>query len=147
FFTVAEGLNRIPDRLVRADALGILQSNVGLWQILARQGQIQDASLNDSWLKVLNPFGTIQSSSQLFDAGRNSLTELMRAATGKPVVSQDEIIALLAGPSQTSPEGQQVRQELANRMRLVLDDQRLVSLDTLLALGDGLNQIAKGKPP
>ena len=31
-------------------------------------------------------------------------------------------------------------------MRLVLDDQRLVSLDTLLALGDGLSQMAKGSP-
>jgi len=101
--------------------------------------------MNDSWLKALNPFATIQSSNQLFEAGRNSLGELMRAATGRPALSQDAIIALLAGPDQTSPEGQQVRQELANRMRLVLDDQRLVSLDTLLALGDGLNQMANGK--
>src|SRR6202022_1255100 len=126
-------------------ALGILQANMGLWQILARQGQISEANLNDSWQKSLNSFGTIQSSAQLFDAGRNSLGELARAATGRQGFSQDEIIALLAGPSQTSPEGQQVRQEIANRMRLVLDDQRLVSLDTLLALGDGLNQMAKGK--
>src|SRR6202163_2115322 len=146
FFTVAEGLNRIPDRLLRADALGILQANIGLWQILARQGQIPNASLNDSWQKSLNSYGTIQTSGQLFDAGRNSLGELLRAAAGRPTLSQDEVIALLAGPSQATPEGQQVRQELANRMRLVLDDQRLVSLDTLLALGDGLNQIAKGKP-
>jgi len=145
FITVAEGLNRIPDRLLRADALGIVQANIGLWQILARQGQIPVGSMNDSWLKALNPFATIQSSNQLFEAGRNSLGELMRAATGRPALSQDAIIALLAGPDQTSPEGQQVRQELANRMRLVLDDQRLVSLDTLLALGDGLNQMANGK--
>ncbi len=146
FFTVAEGLNRIPDRLLRADALGILQANIGLWQIFARQGQIPNSSLNDSWMKLINPFGTIQSSGQLFDAGRNSLGEMTRAATGRQALSQDEVIALLAGPSQTSPEGQQVRQEIANRMRLVLDDQRLVSLDTLLALGDGLNQMGKGKP-
>jgi hypothetical protein len=145
FFTVAEGLNRIPDRLLRADALGILQANIGLWQILARQGQIPAASLTDSWQKFLNPFGAIQNSGQLFDAGRSSLAELMRAATGRQALSQDEVIALLAGPNQTSPEGQQVRQELANRMRLVVDDQRLVSLDTLLALGDGLNQMTKGK--
>jgi len=39
FITVAEGLNRIPDRLLRADALGIVQANIGLWQILARQGR------------------------------------------------------------------------------------------------------------
>jgi hypothetical protein len=146
FFNVAEGLNKIPDRLVRADALGILQANIGLWQILARQGQIPEASVNDSWMKVLNPFGNaINSSGPLFEAGRSSLGELVRAATGKPGITQDEMIALLAGPAQSSPEGQQVRQELANKMRLVLDDQRLVSLDTLLALGDGLNQMAKGK--
>src|ERR1700676_4115880 len=145
FFTVAEGLNKVPDRLVRADALGILQANIGLWQILARQGQIPNANVNDSWMKLLSPFGTIQSSSQLFETGRSSLGEFVRAAAGKPAISQDEMIALLAGPSQTSPEGQQVRQDLANRMRLVLDDQRLVSLDTLLMLGDGLNQMAKGK--
>jgi hypothetical protein len=145
FFTVAEGLNHIPDRLLRADALGILQADIGLWQILARQGQIPEASLNDSWLKLLNPFGAIQTSGHLFDAGRSALGELMRAATSRATLSQDEIIALLAGPNQTSPEGQQVRQEIANKMRLVLDDQRLVSLDTLLALGDGLNQMAKGR--
>ena len=40
------------------------------------------------------------------------------------------------------PEGQQVRQQLADKMRVVLDDQRLVSLDTLFALGDGLKQLA-----
>jgi len=41
FFTVADGLNKVPDRLVRADALGILQANIGLWQVLTRQGQIK----------------------------------------------------------------------------------------------------------
>jgi hypothetical protein len=145
FFAVAEALNRVPDRLLRADALGILQANIGLWQIFARQGQIPGSNLNDSWQKMINPLATVQSSAQLFDDGRTSLGELLRAAAGKPALSQDEIIALLAGPSQTNPQGQQIRQEIANKMRVVLDDQRLVSLDTLLALGDGLNQMAKGK--
>ena len=34
--------------------------------------------------------------------------------------------------------------ELANKLRSALDGQRLVSLDTLLALGDGLNEMEKG---
>jgi len=55
------------------------------------------------------------------------------------------MIALLAGPEQTDAEGRQARQEVANKMRAVLDSQRLVSLDTLLALGDGLTQLAQGK--
>ena len=74
-----------------------------------------------------------------------SLAELMRAATGKPHVSQDEIIELVAGPKPTSPHRAQIREEIANRMRSVLEAQRLVSLDTLLALGDGLPQVAQGK--
>lgn len=144
FLTVAEGLNQIPDRLVRADSLGMLQANMGLWQILVRQGQISEAAENDSWQKIINAFGSIRSSAQVFDAGRTALGGLLQAATGKPFLSQDQIIALLAGPIQDNPEGQQVRQEMANRIRVVLDDQRLVSLDTLLMLGDGLNQMAKG---
>ena len=145
FLTVAENLNRISDVLVKADALGMLQANIGLWEILARQGQIPDARANDSWQGIVNSFDGIRSSTQVYDAGRKALGDTLRAATGKPVLSQDQIIALLAGPEQTDPEGQQVRQEMANRMRLVLDDQRLVSVDTLLQLGDGLNQMAQGK--
>jgi hypothetical protein len=143
FLTVAEGLNQIPDRLVRADSLGIFQANMGLWQILKRQGQISEAAENESWQKIVNTFDSVHSSVQVFDAGRSSLGDLLRAATGKSFLSQDQVIALLAGPNQDSPEDQQVRQEMANRMRVVLDDQRLVSLDTLLALGDGLTQMAK----
>jgi hypothetical protein len=145
FLDVAEGVDRIPDRIVRAEALGIFQANVGLWQILARQGQVPRATWNDSWRRVISPFGAIRSSAQLFDAGRSSLRELLRAAAGRPDLSQDEIITLLAGPNQSSPEGQHVRQELANKIRSVLDAQRLVSLDSVLALADGLNQMAQGK--
>jgi hypothetical protein len=145
FLTVAEGLNQIPDRLAKTDALGMLQANLGLWQILARQGQIPDASLNDSWLKILNAFGGLHSSDQVYGAGRTALGELLRASTGKPYLSQDQLFALLAGPEQYTKEGQQLRSEMAGRMRQVIDDQRLVSLDTLISLGDGLDQMAKGK--
>lgn len=145
FLTVAESLDQIPDLLQRTDALGMFEANIGLWQILARQGEIPDASLNDSWQKIVNPFASLHSSAQIFIAGKTALAELLRAATGKPSLSQDQILALLAGPNQTSREGQALRSEMASRMRQVLDDQRLVSLDTLLALGDGLNQLAKGK--
>ena len=142
FFSVAQSADRIPDRMLRADALGILQANIELWRILARQGQIPEAKLNDSWQGVIGPFAKMTSSAQLFDAGRTSLGELLLAASGEAHRSQDELIALLAGPSQASAEGQQVRQQLGDKMRVVLDDQRLVSLDTLFALGDGLKELA-----
>ncbi len=145
FVNAAQALDRIRDRIVRADALGLFQANLGLWQILARQGQIPPARWNDTWQRVISPFADIRSEAQLFDAGRQSLGEVLRAASGKARLSQDEIIDLLAGPEQSSAEGRRVKQELAARMRSMLEAQRLVSLDTLLALGDGLDQMAQGK--
>jgi hypothetical protein len=144
FLYTAEFLGKIPNHTLRGNAMGIFQANVGMWQILARQGQIKSADLNDSWQKVIQPFDKVLSSAKLYDAGRNSLGELLLAASGQRGGSQDEIIDLLAGPMQTSAEGQRMHQEVANRIRSVLDGQRLVSLDTILALGDGLQAMARG---
>ena len=144
FLKTAEALERIPDHTLRGNAMGTFQANVGLWQILARQDQIAASKQDNSWQEMIKPFAQISSSAQLFDAGRKSLGELLRAATGEPKGSQDQIVDLIAGPRQTSPEGQRVHEEMADRIRTVLDDQRLVSLDTLSALGDGLNAMAQG---
>ena len=144
FLNVAESLGKIPNHTLRGNAMGIFQANIGIWQILARQGQIKTAALNDSWQKVIRPFDKVTSSSQLFNAGRDSLAEVLLAATGQRDGSQDEIIDLLAGPKQASPDGQRIHQEVANGIRSVLDGQRLVSLDTILALGDGLEAMAHG---
>jgi hypothetical protein len=145
FVTVADYISQIPDRLTRADALGMFQANIGLWQVLARQGEIPSTSLSDSWQKIANSFASVKSPPQVFEAGKTAFGELARAATGKPGISQDQFMALLAGPDQASKEGQELRSDMASRMRQVLDDQRLVSLDTLLQLGDGLDEMAKGK--
>jgi hypothetical protein len=145
FINTAKAVDRIPDLTVRAEAVGIVQAQSGLWQILARQGQIPVADQNSSWQRILHPFADIHSSPELYDATRTSLAELMRAATGKPHVSQDEIIDLVAGPHPTNPSRAQIKEAITNRIRSVLEEQRLVSLDTLLALGDGLPLAAQGK--
>jgi hypothetical protein len=144
FLRVATNLNVISKSALRGNALGTFQANLGLWQILARQGEIPRADLNDSWQKVVTPFGKIGSATQLYDAGRSALKDLLLAANGKSGASQDKIINLLAGPSPSTPEAQRVHEQMANRIRTVLDEQRLVSLDTLLALGDGLREKAQG---
>jgi hypothetical protein len=144
FLNVAEVVGRIPNHTLRGNAMGTFQANVGLWQVLARQKQIPSAELDNSWQQVTKPFAEIHSSAQLFDAARNSLGEILRAATGKVNYSQDEIIDLLAGPDQTSLDGRRVHQEVANRIRSVMDGQRLVSLDTLMQLGSGLNDMERG---
>src|SRR6266446_1316914 len=144
FLQVVTSLNGIPKNTLRGNAFGTFQGSVGLWQILARQGEIPGTALNDSWQKVIKPFGKIGSSTQLFDAGRTALKDLLLAATGKADVSQDKIINLLAGPHQSAPEAQRMQELIADRIRSVLNGQRLVSLDTLLALGDGLREVAHG---
>ena len=141
FVKVVQGLDGAPAS-VRGNAIGTFEANVGLWQILARQGQI--SNLNESWQQVVKPFATIRSAAQSYEAGRISLEALFRFATGKTRASQDEIVDLLAGPRQTTPEGMQMHREVAHRIHSVLADQRLVSLDTLLTLGDGLTEKARG---
>jgi hypothetical protein len=144
FLNVADSVGKISNHTLRGNAMGIFQANIGMWQILARQGQIKSADLNNSWQKVIQPFGKVASSPQLFEAGRDSLAQVLLAATGKRNASQDEIIDLLAGPRQSSPDGQRMHDEIANEMRSVLDGQRLVSLDTILGLGEGLDAMARG---
>ncbi len=146
FITVAESIDKISNETLRGNTLGAFQANIGLWQILARQGEIPKQDLNSSWQKMVEPFAKISSSPQLFDAARNSLGELLVAAGGKATDSPTAIVELLAGPRQDTPDGQRVHQELARRISAVLEDQHLVALDTLFALSDGFSEMAQGKP-
>lgn len=143
FLRAANALTDISNHILRGNALGTFQGNVGMWQIFARQRQIPEENLNSTFQKVIKPFDKFSSPGQLFDSGRSSLRELILAVTGRPNASEGEIIELLAGPRQQNPEAQQVHDELVSRMRAILDGQRLVSLDTLLALGDGLHNVAE----
>ena len=146
FIDAAAALDRISNKMVRANAIGMYQANLGLWQILARQGQIPRVDLNASFQRVLQPFyGGIRTSEQLFDVARASLGEVLKAAGGRPNFSQNDLVTLLAGPSQTTPDGQRMRQEVAGRIRAVLDAQRLTSLDTLFGLADGLAGMSQGQ--
>ncbi|HEV2279393.1 MAG TPA: hypothetical protein VGS02_14520 [Acidobacteriaceae bacterium] len=143
FIAAAERMNGIQDSGLRANALGAFQANIGIWTILARQREIPDSQLNKSWQQTMQPFTDINSSLKLFEATRASLKSVVAAAGGSDV-SEDEVVDLLAGPAQQSAAGQQVHQLLATRIRAVLDDQRLVSLDTLFGLFDGLDEMAHG---
>jgi hypothetical protein len=146
YIAAADSLDATRDSTVRANALGIFQAEVGLWQILARQGQIPAPRLNDSWQRMIAPFNHQMSSTDLFTAGRNSLREMMRDAAGMPDVSEAGIAALLAGPSQSNAADEKVRAEMAGRILAVVAAQRLVSLDTLFSLSDALDRRAQAEP-
>ena len=144
FVSAADQVEGLKTPTLRTNALGAFQANIGLWQIFARQGQIPVEKQNPSWQKLVQPFLQVGSSTQFFEASRHSLQSVLVAVANRPDLSQDEIVELLAGPPQDSPEGQRVRGELAERVRIVLEDQRLVSLDTLFALYDGLGEKEHG---
>jgi hypothetical protein len=146
FVNVADAIDGISNQALRGNVLGAFQANIGLWQIFARQGEIPAASLNTSWQNAVEPFANVTSSALLFDAARSSLGQLLLASTGNAIRSEDELIDLLAGPPQESADGQRMRREMAAKITSVMEDQRLVSLDTLFALSDGLNEMAHGKP-
>ncbi len=146
FLSTAEALNKVPDHTLRGNAMGIFEANIQLWEILARQGEIPLSARDESWQGMIKPFSHFSTSAQLFDAGRSSLAHVLRATTGDAKSSQDAVVDLIAGPRQTNSEGQRIHREVAQRIRAVLDDQRLVSLDTLLALGDGLTATPQGIP-
>jgi hypothetical protein len=146
FLDVAVAIDKISNQAMRGNVQGAFQANIGLWQILARQGEIPEPMRNDSWQKAVAPFANVSSNTQLFDAAHGSLNELLVAAGASEKSSQDEIIELLAGPPQQSADGRRAHQEVADRIRSVMNDQRLVTIDTLVGLNDGLNTMAHGAP-
>ena len=146
FISTADGINKISNHSLRGNAMGTFQASIGLWQIFARQQQIPAAKLNDSWREVIRPFARIGTAAQLFEAGKNSVAAISLAVAGRPDISEDEIVDLLAGPHHLDAEGQRVHDDIAKNIRNVMDSQRLVSLDTLLALGKGLSEIRRGSP-
>ncbi len=144
FVTAADRIDAISNSALHANALGTFQAEIGIWQILARQGEIPAEKQNSSWQGTIQPFIGVSNSLQLFDASRMALRTVLAASTGRTDLSQDEIIDALAGPTQEVADGRRVHQELAGRIHAVMDDQRLVSLDTLFGLYDGLTQMAHG---
>lgn len=147
FVNTADKLDAISNPVLRTNALGAFQAEVSLWQILARQGEIPEQALNNTWQKIVTPFGAATSNTQLFDASRGALQALVTAASGRSYISESLLVDLLAGPAQNTPDGKRAHQQLARQIQSVIDDQRLVSVDTLIGLYDGLDDAAQGKAP
>ncbi|MDE1175616.1 MAG: hypothetical protein PW789_03325 [Edaphobacter sp.] len=146
FMSVADAIGDISNQTLRGNAVGAFQANIGLWQIMARQGEIPPSELNSSWMGIIAPFDKITSPPELFDGVRASLGNMLIAAAGSRSVTQEKLVELLAGPPQQAVDAQRTHEEIANRVRSVLDDQRLVPLDTLFSLGDGLSAMEQGTP-
>ena len=144
FVNAADQVSAISNPTLRANALGAFQAEVGIWQILARQGQIPANLQNPSWHQVVQPFIGVKTPVQLFDASRAALQASVKAAGANGTLTEDQVIDLLGGPNRNDADSRRVHHEMADKISAVLDDQRLVSLDTLFGLYDGMEEMAHG---
>ena len=145
FVTAADRIDAISNSALRSNALGTFQAEIGIWQILARQGEIPVEKQNSSWQGAIQPFIGISNSLSLFDASRIGFANNSYCIYRKDERSPRMRLSTLSPAQRRNlQDGRRVHQELAARIRAVMDDQRLVSLDTLFGLYDGLTQMAHG---
>ncbi len=147
FLDTAEALNKIHDPLLRSDAAGSFQALAGLWQILVRQGTIQDGSAEAAFTAIVTPFAGVRSDRELFDAGRGGVKALLAAVpnsgAGDGIAhAQERMTELLAGATESADA--EVQAKVEQDLGRILDAQRMVSLDTLFQLADHIEAIGKG---
>jgi hypothetical protein len=125
----------------KADAAGLLQASVGLWQIAARQQLLPnpDETLN----ALLDEFKAPGQTETLFDAGHNSVIKLLTAAGLTQGSWQSRMMTLLGGGAKLADDD--YHQSMVVAMNRNFEQQRLVTLDTLFELDDDLEGVAKGK--
>ncbi len=125
----------IRDSLLKADAVGTLQSLVEVWRILCRQGSIPAASEDLSFAKLIAPFAHIKQEAELFDAGRAGIDLLLassgRTTSGSPQEALTQVlVGKIQGPDSSLPGSP------AESFARVFDAQRLISLDALFTAAD-----------
>ena len=144
FIDTAQAISRIRDAPVRADAAGIMQALVGLWQIFSRQGPLPAARADETLAGILAPFAESRNDRDLFDAGRNGVKRLLEATGSRLEVSpQDRLIDLLAGTA--NPADQDAHTQLVQEMLRVLEAQRILPLNVLFDLADHLESLSRGE--
>jgi len=123
--------------LLQSDTLGTVQALVELWRILCRQGSIPVEAQDETFAKLIEPFGHIKQEAEIFDAGRSGVDLLLTSAGASTSGSrQEHLVELLVG--EIHADNVTLRSPAENFLR-VLDAQRLISLDSLFAVGSTAN--------
>jgi hypothetical protein len=144
FLDSARDLNQIRDLALKADAAGTMQSLVGLWQILLRQGAIAQSDSDSTLSQLMAPFAKIQGDRDIFDAGRGGVKLLLAAAHSPEKLSaQDRMMDLLAGAG--VEDESDAHQQVVEDMIRIFEAQKLISLNTLFDLADNLESVARGE--
>ena len=143
FLDTADRISRTGSNELKADVAGVMQALAGLWQVLVRQKLIPEERADESLAAILKPFGSVNNSQSLFDAGRAGVEQLLRAAGVEDLANpQDRMLDLLAGA--LKPADEETHQALLADMLRAFEAQRLVSLKLLFDLDDHLEALSKG---
>ncbi len=136
-------LDRIGSELRRADAIGVLQAQLALWQVLRRNGAVPDEQADASMQAILSAVTGATEPQAVFAAGRAGVLALLQAAGSDASHPQQALLGLLVG---AAAEGEQpAREEVLARVGQLLALQRLVPLDTLFDLADHLERVSRGE--
>jgi hypothetical protein len=142
----ARGISSIRDMALRLDTAGIMQSLASFWQVLVRQGNIPMADADPALANLVKPFVKIPNARDAFDAGQKGVKTLLAAAHVPEKGSiQDHVMDLLAG---ITPAGDaalsDAHEQMIQEMTRIFEAQRLVSLESIITLGDRLEAAAAG---
>lgn len=129
--------------LLQADTLGSVQALVELWRILCRQNSISSADQDATFAKLIEPFGRIKQESEVFDADKAGVDLLLSAAGANgPGGRQERMVQLLVGS--LHPRNSNLRSPAENFLS-IFDAQRLISLDSLIAVASGAPKAVETK--
>ena len=144
FLDTARSVDKIRRDARRSDAAGCFQALAGLWQIFVRQGQVPAAEADSALSGTLKGFNEISNDADVFAAARDGFVNLLQAAGVSDLSSpQEATIDLLAGAPEPGEEG--VHEQMAAKLRTLFNQQRLISIKTLLDLADHLERVSRGE--
>ena len=149
YLDAAHAISQIRDMEQRADTAGTFQALAGLWQIFRRQGSISTSESDQVLAALIAPFGRIQNSRELFDAGMGGVKLLLKGAkspaanAGSKISAQDAMLDLLAGTA--AENSSEVHTRMIQEMIRIFEAQKLVALNTLFDLADNLDSVSRGE--
>jgi len=128
---------------LRADATGTLQGIAGLWQIAARNGLVEPGKADALLASMVAPFAKVRTNADVFEAGRDGVKALLAAAGAGQGSAQDRMIDLVAGTMR--PSDADAHAIMVQELNRVFEAQKLISLKTILDIGDHTEALAKGE--
>ncbi len=144
YLDTIKAINAIKDPGLRADAAGMVQALLGLWQIFVRQSTIPSAQANGAFAGIIAPYSKVKNLKELFDAGQSGVHTLLKATASPEGVSpQDRFIDLLAGAAVV--DDTETQTQMVQEMIRIFEAQRLISLKSILDIAGHLEAIGKGE--